>query len=398
MKLRTINGLLVALMFAFGCGEAADLSCPASQCSDNGVCSLVGQRPSCECDEGFSGVTCSSCSEGFLRLADDSCAVSLACTTDTCNGQGTCIGGLNGPSCICDEGKGGPDCSLCAPGFHDEDGTCVLDQECLITSCFGRGDCTEVEGRVVCDCHLGFEGDACETELDPDTCPAVDPCGDHGTCDDSSGSAICQCDAGYLGTDCTLCYPGYTDDGTGNCVLTQICTASTCLGFGSCTTNLGVTSCDCGAVYDGAACEQCGPGYHRSGSGLECVVDQSCAAGDPCGANGTCDDSGGILTCICDDGYTGTLCNNCSPGYHPDGIGGCELNEICDALSCLNGASCDDATGEIVCTCASGFEGERCEINSDDCVHTACGTGTCIDLINDHVCLCLDSTYGISCP
>lgn len=399
MKLRLWHAVLLAVLAASGCGEDGLEDCPDSVCSNHGACSIDQQLPVCECDEGYNGLSCSSCAVGFQRTADDNCAPVESCTADFCNGNGTCVEGLTGAPCICDAGYAGADCSVCAPGFHDESGSCVLDEQCQATSCSGHGQCTVVSSKVTCDCEIGYEGDYCEV-FSPELCADGDPCGPNGTCDDAGGAVNCICDTGYLGATCDLCYPGYADDGSGNCVPTQVCTTQTCLGFGSCSTTDAVTACACESAYTGAACEQCASGFHRSGNGLECVADQSCALGNPCGDNGTCDDTGGVLACVCSDGYTGTLCNNCYPGYHPDGDGdgGCSLDEVCDDEACHNGASCDDATGEIVCACAPGFEGPRCEVNVDDCVNTACGPGTCIDLVNDHVCLCPDNTHGDSCP
>lgn len=40
------------------------------------------------------------------------------------------------------------------------------------------------------------------------------------------------------------------------------------------------------------------------------------------------------------------------------------------------------------CVCASGFTGENCETNIDDCEFHTCKNGICIDAINDYYCAC----------
>lgn len=41
------------------------------------------------------------------------------------------------------------------------------------------------------------------------------------------------------------------------------------------------------------------------------------------------------------------------------------------------------------CRCQAGFEGERCEININDCEHNQCeNNATCIDLVQGYSCQC----------
>ena len=118
---------------------------------------------------------------------------------------------------------------------------------------------------------------------------------------------------------------------------------------------------------------------------------------DPCGSHGTCKDVGGTATCACAEGYAGATCVACGPGFHDAGSGACALDEQCGTTSCGGHGVCEDASLVVVCTCDSGFSGDHCETNVDDCVNASCGTGTCVDLVNDFVCLCADQTYGKSC-
>jgi len=77
-------------------------------------------------------------------------------------------------------------------------------------------------------------------------------CNGHGTCSDASGMPVCTCDTGYTGTTCNQCASGYQDsDGNGTCL--EDCTATcgqdgTILypeSHGSCVYSGGIASCVC---------------------------------------------------------------------------------------------------------------------------------------------------------
>ncbi len=92
-------------------------------------------------------------------------------------------------------------------------------------------------------------------------------------------------------------------------------------------------------------------------------------APDQCGANtcnegvggGTCDDSTGVAVCTCNEGYTGATCEGCASGYvDTDGV--C-LPLTCGDDSCNesnDGGTCDDTTGQVLCTCNTGYLGPNC--------------------------------------
>lgn len=379
-----------------------EFACTRSQCSQHGECTTQDLRPVCECDAGYEGVSCGQCADGFHRDAADACVEDDVCADDSC-GAGECSIVAGRLTCTCPVGVAGPACTQCAAGFHDDAGVCVQDERCLDNTCSRQGTCDDTTGVVVCSCDPGFGGRFCDVdEAGNQTCPDVDnggvePCGIGGTCNDSSGRLRCDCDTGYTGAQCEVCYPGYVDDGTGACVLSAACAATTCFNAGECSLDNGAISCACFTGFAGDFCDTCADGFHRN-TNNDCVVDESCADADPCAAGGTCNDSSGVRVCVCDDGFAGSLCEQCYPGYHDDGTGACVLDERCREATCGLGGACDDAGGVISCTCAPGFEGAHCEVNIDDCVNNACGTGRCLDLVQEATCHCNDGTFGTSCP
>lgn len=378
----------------------ADIPCTKSQCSEHGTCSVNELRPTCACDEGYDGVTCGTCAVGYHRDLGDNCVVDELCPEDSslCGDTGTCSIVRGVAVCVCNDGYSGDACTVCAAGFHDEDGACVPDEVCLDNTCSGRGTCIDTTGEVVCTCDPGFSGAFCEIDDVAPTCVDNPVCGDHGTCIDTGDDIACFCEVGYTGEDCGSCYPGYGRNDDDDCVPQEACSPSTCSFAGECALDGAVAECACFVGYTGDFCEQCAEGFHRGGVDNSCVIDTRCADNNPCSSGGVCNDDDGVAVCVCDPGYAGSQCEVCYPGYHDDGDGVCVLDERCRDSTCGLGGVCDDAGGVVSCQCAAGFEGQFCEENIDDCVNNACGTGTCIDLVGGNTCHCRNGTFGNSCP
>ncbi len=62
----------------------------------------------------------------------------------------------------------------------------------------------------------------------------------------------------------------------------------------------------------------------------------------------------------------------------------------CLSVDCQNGASCVvDENEEAKCVCAPGYEGDLCEINTDECASNPClNNGRCVDGVNKYHCVC----------
>jgi hypothetical protein len=203
--------------------------CEEGSCSGRGSCDDSSGEVECDCDEGYEGNHCESCDDSHLREGADCVPIAL-CTTSTCGSNGTCSDDPGTAVCTCDEGYEGAACEGCASGFHDEAGTCVVNEEC-----------------------------------------APSQCGTHGSCDDSSGIASCSCNTGYGGASCEACASGYHPGPSGSCVANQACSTNSCPENSACDASGGSAVCHCDPGYAGPECKACASGYYRDHIADECV-------------------------------------------------------------------------------------------------------------------------------
>uniref|UniRef100_A0A915ATS3 CRUMBS n=1 Tax=Parascaris univalens TaxID=6257 RepID=A0A915ATS3_PARUN len=78
---------------------------------------------------------------------------------------------------------------------------------------------------------------------------------------------------------------------------------------------------------------------------------------------------------------------------------GCHSEVLCDAHDspCKNGAICQDLWNLRNCKCLTGFAGDLCEENINDCEANSCVHGECIDGIAEFRCSCLPGYIGQYC-
>ncbi|KAH8878267.1 Protein slit [Schistosoma japonicum] len=83
---------------------------------------------------------------------------------------------------------------------------------------------------------------------------------------------------------------------------------------------------------------------------------------------------------------TKTLSKNCQHEYI-----------YCEELNpCGNGGKCISLPkNNYRCECLTGWIGNDCQINQDDCVYNRCENGaTCVDGINEYICKCRPGYAG----
>ncbi|MCC6874945.1 MAG: hypothetical protein IT378_11625, partial [Sandaracinaceae bacterium] len=231
--------------------------------------------------------------------------------------------------------------------------------DCRTDGCPDPFVCVETMGMAECACPAGTRPEA--GGCVPITTCTPDACRMRGTCFEEAGGVRCECDPQYTGVGCELCAEGYFDDGMGGCS-TDPCAAVRCEGDQVC------------VVRDaGAACE-CPAGTHLEGT--LCVPDTTCTP-TTCNGHGTCEAQGSMLTCRCDQGWTGARCDACDAamGFHDDGMGGC-TTDVCVPSPCADphrGVCVEDALGRAQCNCDPGYH-----LEVDACVvDEVCETDTC---------------------
>jgi EGF-like domain len=164
-----------------GCGssESAAEGCDdITACSDHGICDDSSGEVECTCDDGYTGLYCSDCADGFVYDGPNQCGPSVPCLPETCNDHGFCDDSDGVAECTCETGYVGTACETCDTGYLDYgDGECrPLDPCTTLTTCADLNrECTEDEGQAVCgDCLEGYyeEGSVCIPTCAAETNPA----------------------------------------------------------------------------------------------------------------------------------------------------------------------------------------------------------------------------------
>ncbi len=305
-------------------------------CQNDGKCIVAdySNDMNCKCKEGFFG---------------DRCQYQNFCDPNPCLHGGNCKNAIDSYICECKEGYAGNECNICANGYHNDSGSCVIDQKCTATTC-GQGICSDAGGVISCNCeNTGFTGDRCETDVNE--C-LNNPCDENATCTNTSGSYSCACNNGYEG------------DGS-KCTDIDECLNNPCDENATCTNNLGSYTC------------RCNDGYAGDGSEGSCIYE--------------CDADAHLVVNATNDGCV------CTNGYH-DEAGTCVIDQNCTDTTCGTGV-CSDAGGVIYCNCENtGYEGNRCEVDIDECAtndsNNCDENATCTNTAGSYSCACNNGYEG----
>jgi hypothetical protein len=124
-----------------------------------------------------------------------------------------------------------------------------------------------------------------------------------------------------------------------------------------------------------------GAGYQDNNQDGSCMpnCDLAESEGLDCGDRGSCQDDVGIAECVCEQGYMGDTCEECSSNYQDNNNDGiclprCTIAEI----NCNNHQECSDDAGIAECFCKVGYLGDDCSLcDVDNGYQDDDGNGDC---------------------
>lgn len=169
----------------------------------------------------------------------------------------------------------------------------------------------------------------------------------------------CECEPGEFGIDCHRCPEGEQDyDGDGICHPDCASSGLDC-GTGVCDDFQDVARCICPLGAEGERCEHCTFGWQdHDGDGM-CLV--SCALAEIACRHGACDDTSGRALCVCEPDWTGDRCDACAEGLQDLDLDGVCLPDCATAALACGHGECVDASGQALCACFAGWEGDACD-------------------------------------
>lgn len=328
------------------------LSCMSGRCID-----LVSCNGTCQEWE--------ACQDGACILKENSCNVESDCTTpllcDTtthlcrypanicqgiaCSDHGTCYPTNNSSGCICDE------------GYHAVNLECLsTENPCESITCSNHGTCLPNNGFPYCKCDDFYHPEQWNCISDVNQCTTS--CNEWEWCVDYNCAVQdTRCTNNNHCKESEFCHIS-----SHTCRPKDPCTDANCFTNSICVAQEGTGWCQCTEGYTGPYCDQCEPGYQKSGTNcLPCI--DSCQLGDK-----KCDQLQ-ILTCIlpeenlCPEWQITELCSSeanqicasidqqvacfCEPGYHLENgncISGCDLD-------CGSFGVCTGGTDTLYCQC-----------------------------------------------
>ena len=95
----------------------------------------------------------------------------------------------------------------------------------------------------------------------------------------------------------------------------------------------------------------------------------------------TCINLLNYYSCACTSGFTGNQCQT-------------NVNE-CSSTPCYNGGTCIDGVNMYQCVCPAGFNGPTCAQDINECLSSPClNNATCLNLIAKFSCVCPTGFQG----
>ncbi|XP_053372780.1 uncharacterized protein LOC123559692 [Mercenaria mercenaria] len=408
---------------------ADPVGCDTIDCSSAAGCTLNETNvPVCFCNNGFqlqNGNTCNNIDECTTGVCSQSCTDTVGSFTCSCYtgfrlledqvSCEACIFPYYGVNCAstCQCGRGSSGCDpvqgcICKNGWTGTNCDTDVD-ECLVPNVCGDENkiCTNTVGSYRCTCRTGFSSvNGTCTDVDECSDPALNVCNQ--LCTNTIGGFSCSCRAGYNidPTDANNCVD-FDECAAGISGCEQICTNAegrfscecyfgfllnadrkTCTEVSDPCTLFPETNCSdiCVVVNQTPLC-YCSTGFVLGADQQTCIDVNEC---DPslslnqCSDPDTCVNSAGGYECSCNPGFKlendMRTCKECDAFHY-----GLECANDCN---CGVGASrCDSVTG---CVCESGWTGDKCDIDKDECATFPC-TGTneqCTNTPGSYVCAC----------
>ncbi|XP_049629749.1 multiple epidermal growth factor-like domains protein 9 [Suncus etruscus] len=249
-------------------------------------CSVVGSLDvnrcnkttgQCECQPGYQGLHCETCTKGFYWNQTSGLCLPCYCSPHgalsiLCNSSG---------KCQCKMGVTGSSCDQCQDGYYG-----FHENGCLPCQCNNRSASCDVLTGTCLNCLENSKGDHCE-----------------------------ECKDGFFQSpgpteECLRC-PCSAVTSTGNCILKEGELKPTCV--------------QCKDGYTGQNCNKCENGYYNSDS--ICVQCQCHGHVDPAKTPEVCKpENGECINCL--HNTTGFWCQNCLEGYVRDLEGNCSKEEV----------------------------------------------------------------------
>ncbi|XP_041457583.1 mucin-17-like [Lytechinus variegatus] len=357
-------------------------SCENHQCQNGGGCTVDPLNCvlyTCTCPLCFTGQFCeqevSACTFNLCANGANCVPVGTICTEYKCSCPGCYTGAycnelrdpcFNNPCMnggICSALNDGNcfsytcECSGCNTGYNCE---ITIPSPCSGNPCQNGGNCLSIQGQCAayqCQCPANFGGLHCENVVttNPNPCNSF-PCLNGAEClTMDSTFYTCLCRSGFAGIDCqqpTL--PGGQ--------ATDLCLTNPCQNGATCVASYHSSNrnfyqpqyyCICNNGFTGTNCQQ-----QTAFSPNEDICNvvrperPDCQGGAPCYNSYQSFTSDVDYYCDCPIGLTGHNCETIAPNP-------------CESNPCQNGGNCLPFKLYYTCSCPQGFLGDRCQTSTD---------------------------------